>query len=86
MHELRDAPEPPLRELLKRLSPTDLVIVEGYKRERIPTLEIFRAEVGTPLLHLEDAWIVAIASHGVLPEATVPVVDLTYIGDLCVVF
>ena len=52
MHELRDAPEPPLRELLKRLSPTDLVIVEGYKRERIPKLEIFRAEVNKPLLHL----------------------------------
>jgi molybdopterin-guanine dinucleotide biosynthesis protein B len=82
MHELRDAPEPPLRDLLKRLSPTDLVIVEGYKRERIPKLEIFRAAVNKPLLHLEDDWIVAIASDGVLPEATVPVVDLNDIAKI----
>ena len=79
---MRDAPEPPLRELLKRLSPTDLVIVEGYKRERIPKLEIFRAAVNKPLLHLEDDWIVAIASDGVLPEATVPVVDLNDIAKI----
>lgn len=82
MHELCDTPEPPLRDLLKRLSPTDLVIVEGYKRERIPKLEIFRASVGKPLLHLEDDWIVAIASDGALPEATVPVVDLNDIAKI----
>lgn len=82
MHELRDAPEPTLRELLKRLSPTDLVIVEGYKRERIPKLEIFRADVNKPLLHLEDDWIVAIASDTPLPEATVPVVDLNDTGKI----
>ena len=76
MHELRGAPEPALRELLHRLSPVDLVIVEGYKRERIPKLEIYRAEIGKPLLHLEDDWIVAIASDGPLPQASVPVVDL----------
>jgi len=76
MHELRGAPEPALRELVHRLSPTDLVIVEGYKRERIPKLEIYRAEIGKPLLHLEDDWIVAIASDGPLPQASVPVVDL----------
>jgi molybdopterin-guanine dinucleotide biosynthesis protein B len=82
MHELRDGPEPPLRELLRRLSPTDLVIVEGYKRERIPKLEIYRAEVGKPLLHLEDDWIVAIASDAPLPQATVPVVGLNDIGKI----
>jgi len=76
MHELRGAPEPALRELVHRLSPTDLVIVEGYKRERIPKLEIYRAEIGKPLLHLDDDWIVAIASDGPLPQASVPVVDL----------
>jgi molybdopterin-guanine dinucleotide biosynthesis adapter protein len=58
------------------------VIVEGYKRERIPKLEIFRAAVNKPLLHLEDDWIVAIASDGVLPEATVPVVDLNDIAKI----
>jgi molybdopterin-guanine dinucleotide biosynthesis protein B len=82
MHELRDAPEPALRELLRRLSPADLVIVEGYKRERIPKLEIYRADVGKSLLHLEDDWIVAIASDTPLPQATVPVVDLNDIAKI----
>ncbi len=40
MHELRDAPEPPLRELLARLAPVDLVIVEGYKQEPHPKVEV----------------------------------------------
>jgi molybdopterin-guanine dinucleotide biosynthesis protein B len=82
MHELRDAPEPQLRELITRLSPVDLVIVEGYKRERIPKLEIYRAEIGKPLLHLEDDWIVAIASDAALPDASVPVVDLNAIDKI----
>lgn len=82
MHELRDEPEPQLRELLTRLSPVDLVMVEGYKRERIPKLEIYRAEIGKPLLHLEDDWIVAIASDTALPDASVPVVDLNDIDKI----
>lgn len=82
MHELRDEPEPHLRELLTRLSPVDLVMVEGYKRERIPKLEIYRAEIGKPLLHLEDDWIVAIASDTALPDASVPVVDLNDIDKI----
>jgi len=82
MHELRDEPEPQLRELITRLSPVDLAIVEGYKRERIPKLEIYRAEIGKPLLHLEDDWIVAIASDVALPDASVPVVDLNDIDKI----
>jgi molybdopterin-guanine dinucleotide biosynthesis protein B len=82
MHELRDEPEPQLRELITRLSPVDLVVVEGYKRERIPKLEIYRAEIGKPLLHPEDDWIVAIASDAVLPEASIPVVDLNDIDKI----
>lgn len=76
MSELRDRPEPQLRELLKHLSPVDLVLVEGFKRERFPKIEIHRAEVGKPLLHGDDDWIVAIASDEPLPQATVPVIDL----------
>jgi molybdopterin-guanine dinucleotide biosynthesis adapter protein len=62
MHELRGAPEPGLGEHLEHLSPCDLVLVEGYKREAIPKLEIYRASVGEPLLHPHDGHIVAIAS------------------------
>lgn len=76
MHELRGAPEPELPQLLAKLSDVDLVLVEGFKREPFPKLEIHRVENGKPLLHPDDHWIVAIASDTPLPDATVPVVDL----------
>src|SRR5215204_6295526 len=75
MHELRGEPEWTLRALLDRLSAVDLVLVEGFKRETHPKLEVFRAAVGKPLLHPDDSHIVAIASDGVV-AATVPVVSL----------
>jgi molybdopterin-guanine dinucleotide biosynthesis protein B len=75
VHELRGQAEPGLAELLARLSPVDLVIVEGYKRERHPKLEVHRAEVGKPLLYPHDPRIVAIAADRPL-TAPVPVVDL----------
>jgi molybdopterin-guanine dinucleotide biosynthesis protein B len=62
VHELRGAPEPGFPQLLERLSPADLVLVEGFKRERLPKLEVYRAVTGEPLLHPEDKNIVAIAS------------------------
>jgi molybdopterin-guanine dinucleotide biosynthesis adapter protein len=72
MHELRDEPEPGLPELLARLSRVDLVIIEGYKREPHPKLEVFRASVGKPLIHPDDPHVVAIASDVPLPHAKVP--------------
>jgi molybdopterin-guanine dinucleotide biosynthesis protein B len=76
VHELRDETEPSIGALLRKLSPVDLVLIEGYKRERHPKLEVHRAAVGKPLLHPEDPAIVAIASDAPLPAAGVPVVDL----------
>jgi len=76
IHELRDGEEPSLNEILARLSPVDLVVVEGYKRHPHPKLEIHRAEVGKPLLHPDDDWIVAVASDAPVPGARVPVIDL----------
>ena len=76
VHELRGEAEPGLDALLRRLSPVDLVLVEGYKRERHPKLEVYRAVVGKPLLQPDDPAIVAIASDVPLPAARVPVVDL----------
>jgi molybdopterin-guanine dinucleotide biosynthesis protein B len=75
MHELRGAPEPPLSEHVKRMSPCDLLLVEGFKREPIPKLEVYRAEVGEPLIHPHDQNIVAIASDGRL-ETRLPQFDL----------
>jgi len=62
VHELRGAPELTLAETLARLSPCDLVLIEGYKRSRLPKLEIHRAALGKPWLHPDDPHIVAIAS------------------------
>jgi len=75
VHELRGAPEPSLRELLAKLAPVDLVIVEGYKREPHPKLEVHRAAIRKPLLHPEDPHIVAIASDEPV-SAAVPVIAL----------
>ena len=61
MHELRGAPEPALQELIKCISPCDLLLVEGFKREPIPKLEVYRSTLGEPLLSPQDTHIVAIA-------------------------
>ncbi len=66
MHELRGDAEPELPLLLTRLSACDLVLVEGFKRQPIPKLEIHRAAAGTPLLHPDDPDIVAVASDRAL--------------------
>lgn len=75
MHELRGAGEPPLEELLARLSPVDLVLVEGYKRAPHPKIEAHRTETGRALLAPENATVRAIASNG-RPTAALPVFDL----------
>ena len=76
VHELRGEPEPPLAEILEKLSPVDVVIIEGFKRHAHPKLEVFRAAVGKPVLYPDDDCVVAIASDGPLPQAPLPVVDL----------
>ena len=76
MHELGDAAEATLADLLRKVSSCDLVLVEGFKREPLPKIEVFRRAVGKPALHVEDERIVAIASDEALPEAAVLVVDV----------
>lgn len=75
MHELRGAPEPGLTEQIERLSPCDLLLVEGFKHERIPKLEVYRAAVGEALIHPHDANIVAVASDAQVQTA-LPQLDL----------
>src|SRR5262245_63385887 len=76
LHELREEPEWDLRGLVAKMSPVDLVLVEGFKRDAFPKLEIHRAANGKPLIHPDDPHIVAIASDIALPKAKIPVVDL----------
>ncbi len=75
MQELRGAPEPSLEALLARLSPVDLVLIEGYKRERHPKVEAFRAEPGNDLIATRDDTIRAVASDTPL-DLDRPVFDL----------
>ena len=62
MQELRDHEEPELAHLLTRLSPVDLVLIEGYKRDRHPKIEAHRAVTGQPLIAPGDGTIRAVAS------------------------
>ncbi|HET9718372.1 MAG TPA: molybdopterin-guanine dinucleotide biosynthesis protein B [Pseudolabrys sp.] len=85
LHELRDEHEWDLPALVAKMSPVDLVLVEGFKRDAFPKLEIHRAANGKELIHPDDPHIVAIASDIALPHAKVPVIDLndiTAIADL----
>ena len=81
MHELRGAPEPALSDLTKRLSACDLLLVEGFKREPIPKLEVYRAEVGEPLIHPHDHNIVAVAAD-VRLATKLPQFDLNATADI----
>ena len=94
MHELRNAPEPALNDLLARFSPTDLVLVEGFKRDPIPKIEIHRFETDAPkLLAQHDTNIVALATdaadraEAALAGIDIPVFDLAdirAIADLAI--
>jgi molybdopterin-guanine dinucleotide biosynthesis protein B len=82
LHELRGEPEWDLPALVAKMSPADLVLVEGYKRDPFPKLEIHRAANGKPLIHPDDPHIVAIAADIPLPDSKIPVVDLDDVGAI----
>ena len=75
MHELRGAVEPSLQDQLKRLSACDLVIVEGFKAEPIPKIEVHRRAGHTPLLYPEDPHVIAIATDEPL-DTSLPQLDV----------
>ena len=76
MHENRGVEELELDELLTRLSPVDLVLVEGFKRARHPKIEAHRAETGQPLIGAEDETVRALASDSGAAIAGRPTFDL----------
>ena len=82
LHELRGEEEWYLPALVSKMSAVDLVLVEGFKRDAFPKLEIHRAENGKPLLHPDDPHIVAVASDTALPDVKIPVVDLNDIDAI----
>jgi molybdopterin-guanine dinucleotide biosynthesis protein MobB len=76
VHELRGEPEPSLDELLPKMAPVDLVIVEGFKRNGHPKIEVHRTVRGTPLLAREDTTIVAIATDAKFVDFERPIFGL----------
>jgi len=75
MNEHRGAEEPILSELLAKLEPVDVVLIEGWKRDSHPKVEAWRAETGNPLIAPNDATILAVASDTSF-EIDRPVFDL----------
>jgi len=87
MHELRGAPEPGLLDLIRHMSPVDLLLVEGFKRHPMPKLEICRPSLGKMPLWPEDPSVLAIATNEPLPEAwrnrcPLPVLALDVVGAI----
>jgi molybdopterin-guanine dinucleotide biosynthesis protein B len=84
MRELRGAPEPSLAELFRMLAPVDLVLVEGFKRDPLAKIEVFREAIGKPPLFPQDPRVIALASDGAapagLPHASID--DVSAIADL----
>lgn len=69
-------PEPQLDQVLARLAPVDLILVEGYKRDAHPKIEVFRQTEGRSLIQPGDPTVRAIATDAALPALPVPVLDL----------
>jgi len=81
MHELRGAQEPSFDEQVKRISPCDLLLVEGFKFAPIPKLEVWRKETGEALLHPNDPHIVALATDAKV-QTKLPLLDLNDDGAI----
>jgi molybdopterin-guanine dinucleotide biosynthesis protein B len=75
MHELRGAAEPRLPDLLSKLSPVDLVVVEGFKSEPHRKIEVHREANGKPLLFPDDPAISGIATDAAV-KTLLPVAHL----------
>ena len=76
MHEHRGAPEPTLAELVRGMTPVDLLMVEGFKRHQHPRLEVHRPSVGKPLICREDPTVLAVASDEPITGLPVPRLEL----------
>jgi molybdopterin-guanine dinucleotide biosynthesis protein B len=74
--------EPELQDLLDQLSPCDLVLVEGFKKEAIPKLEIYRHDLAVPPLYPEDSHIIALVSDTPPPACPLPVLESADIAGI----
>ncbi len=82
MHELRGEEEPSVDALIARMTPVDLLLVEGFKWHSHPKMEVHRPSVGKPLLQKDDPEIVAIASDEDIAGLSVPVLDINDVSAI----
>lgn len=82
IHELRNETEPTPLDLMTRITPVDLLLVEGFKKHPHPKLEVYRPKLGKPLLHAADPYIVAIAADVPLDNLPLPVLDLNNVPEV----
>ena len=85
MTDLDEEREPVLQEMLDRLDQggLDLVLVEGFKHEAFPKIELHRLAMGSPLLYPQDASVIAVATDAPLPEPTrLPLLDLNDVAGI----
>jgi molybdopterin-guanine dinucleotide biosynthesis protein B len=82
IHELRNEAEPPFADLLSKLGPCDLVIVEGYKHGSHDKIEVRNLDLDHPKLAGDDPTIMAVAANGEVIDAQVPVFDRDHVEAL----
>mgnify|MGYP001554447973 CR=1 FL=1 len=76
MHENRDGGEAALDDLIARMSPVDLILVEGWKTGTHPKIEVYRPSVGKPPLYPDSDSVVAVASDAPLPDFAGPILNI----------
>lgn len=76
LHESAGDAEPQVEDLVARMAPVDLVLVEGFKRHPHPKIEVHRPSAGTPLICRDDSHVIAVATDGPLPMVDLPILDL----------
>jgi molybdopterin-guanine dinucleotide biosynthesis protein B len=76
MHEIREKAEPSVGDLMSHMTPVDLLLIEGFKNDEHPKMEIYRSATGKPLICRQDPKIVAVASDEILGGLDIPQLDL----------
>ena len=82
LHELQGALEPDVEELVRHMTPVDLVLVEGFKRQRHEKIEVHRPAIGKPLLYPQDDRVIAVASDQPMADLALPNLDLDDIPSI----
>jgi molybdopterin-guanine dinucleotide biosynthesis protein MobB len=76
LHENRDEDEATMEDLIRRMTPVDILLVEGFKRESFPKIEVWRNSENGPALHLQDDSVIAVATNNADLKTDLPILDL----------